>query len=116
MTPSDTEQADHPRHERPLVLVTGSNGPIGRALTESLGKYCKVVGLDAACGGASHPCIEADLTEKTGEKPGKNRGQTTVLGQKPGTKTGGQKPGTDHGFALQKPGTYKNRGQTTVLR
>jgi nucleoside-diphosphate-sugar epimerase/uncharacterized membrane protein len=50
-------------HERPLLLVTGSNGLIGSRLAEALGRHYEIVGLDLACAGANHRCIETDLTD-----------------------------------------------------
>lgn len=61
----ETQQAGQHKHrrQRSVVLVTGSNGVIGRALAQSLGEHCELVGLDLQCDGANHHCIETDLTD-----------------------------------------------------
>jgi nucleoside-diphosphate-sugar epimerase len=65
MTPRDNPRSAKTGHrrKRPLLLITGSNGDLGPALAESLGKQCDIVGLDLHCAGADHPCIETDLTD-----------------------------------------------------
>ena len=47
--------------EKPLVLITGAAGDIGRALSESLASAYTVVGLDRPGKQASIPLIAADL-------------------------------------------------------
>ncbi|MGD8274421.1 MAG: NAD-dependent epimerase/dehydratase family protein, partial [Thiohalocapsa sp.] len=65
MAASDNKQSAHagPRRTRPLLLITGSNGVIGRELAASLGTECDILGLDLTCAGANHQCIETDLTD-----------------------------------------------------
>jgi len=46
---------------RPLVLITGAAGSIGRALAEHLADDYTVVGMDRACDGCPVDCIEIDL-------------------------------------------------------
>jgi nucleoside-diphosphate-sugar epimerase len=45
---------------KPLVLITGSEGRIGRAITAALGDRYTVVGFERQCKGEN--CIEADIT------------------------------------------------------
>lgn len=47
----------------PLVLITGANGTIGRALAQGLGRYA-AIGMDRQCAGASIECIEVDISER----------------------------------------------------
>jgi nucleoside-diphosphate-sugar epimerase len=48
--------------ERPVVLITGATGNLGRSLAEALGRDYRVVGLDrGAEGDPGFPVLEADL-------------------------------------------------------
>jgi nucleoside-diphosphate-sugar epimerase/uncharacterized membrane protein len=47
---------------KPIVLITGAAGSIGRALTEELAPDYYVVGFDMKARGSAHPLIEVDLT------------------------------------------------------
>lgn len=49
--------------EKPIVLITGAAGNIGRSLAEALGRDYKVVGLDMADGDTDYPIIDVDLTD-----------------------------------------------------
>ena len=49
--------------DRPLVLITGAAGNIGRSLASALGRRYRVVGLDRGDDKADFPLIEADLTD-----------------------------------------------------
>ncbi|MCL4798740.1 MAG: NAD-dependent epimerase/dehydratase family protein [Burkholderiales bacterium] len=51
-----------PRHDRGLVLVTGSTGALGSRLAAALGESFEIVGLDLRCDGADHECHAVDLT------------------------------------------------------
>ncbi len=46
---------------KPVVLVTGSQGRIGRAIADALGERYTVVGFERDCGGAED-CITVDIT------------------------------------------------------
>jgi nucleoside-diphosphate-sugar epimerase len=48
--------------EKPVVLITGSEGRIGRAITDALGNDFTVVGFEQACPPTAANCIEVDLT------------------------------------------------------
>ncbi|MGH8589606.1 MAG: NAD-dependent epimerase/dehydratase family protein, partial [Gammaproteobacteria bacterium] len=47
---------------RPIVLITGATGNLGRSLGEALGRDYRVVGLDLKAKGADFPVFEADFT------------------------------------------------------
>ena len=47
---------------RPVVLITGANGNLGRSLGEALGRVCRIVGLDLKSEGADFPVFETDFT------------------------------------------------------
>jgi nucleoside-diphosphate-sugar epimerase len=47
---------------RPIVLITGATGNLGRSLGEALGDAYQVVGLDVKAAGADFPVFEADFT------------------------------------------------------
>jgi nucleoside-diphosphate-sugar epimerase len=53
MTDSDT---------RPIVLITGAAGNLGRSLGEALGNDYRIAGLDRSAAGADFPVFEADFT------------------------------------------------------
>jgi nucleoside-diphosphate-sugar epimerase/uncharacterized membrane protein len=46
------------------VLITGSNGAIGKRMADALSAAFEVVGLDLECEGASHHCVSVDLTSQ----------------------------------------------------
>jgi len=50
--------------DRPLVLITGATGNIGRSIADALGRRYSVVGLDMNSDGVDFPVIEADLTDE----------------------------------------------------
>ena len=47
---------------RPIVLITGATGNLGRSLGEALGRDYRVVGLDLKAQGTDFPVFEADFT------------------------------------------------------
>ena len=47
---------------RPIVLITGATGNLGRSLGEALGCSYRIVGLDLKAEGADFPVFEADFT------------------------------------------------------
>ena len=47
---------------RPIVLVTGATGNLGRSLVEALGRDYRMAGLDRNAEGADFPVFEADFT------------------------------------------------------
>ena len=47
---------------RPIVLITGANGNLGRSLGAALGRDYQIVGLDLKAQGAEFPVFEADFT------------------------------------------------------
>ncbi|MCF8709676.1 NAD-dependent epimerase/dehydratase family protein [Rhizorhapis sp. SPR117] len=49
--------------DKPIVLITGAAGNIGRSLAQALQKHYTVVGLDMARGDTDYPVIEVDLTD-----------------------------------------------------
>ncbi|MFN3817849.1 NAD-dependent epimerase/dehydratase family protein [Blastomonas sp.] len=49
--------------EKPIVLITGAAGNIGRSLAKALGRDYRVVGLDMAEGDTDFPVVEVDLTD-----------------------------------------------------
>ena len=49
--------------EKPLVLITGAAGNIGRSLAGALARRYRVVGLDRETGEADFPVYETDLTD-----------------------------------------------------
>ena len=50
------------RDGKPIVLITGAVGNIGRSLGEALGRDYRVIGLDRQAEGAGFPVFEADFT------------------------------------------------------
>lgn len=50
-------------HDKPLVLITGAAGNIGRSLAAALGDQYRIIGLDLRAGGTDFPIIEADFTK-----------------------------------------------------
>lgn len=48
---------------KPIVLITGAAGNIGRSLAAALGRDYKVVGLDMAKGDTDYPIVKVDLTD-----------------------------------------------------
>ena len=48
--------------KKPLVVITGAAGSIGRSLASEIGRDYTVVGLDLECGGTDFSCIEFDIT------------------------------------------------------
>ena len=51
--------------QKPIVLITGAAGSIGRALTEELAPDYYVVGFDVVAKKSAHPLIEVDLTSNS---------------------------------------------------
>lgn len=49
--------------EKPVVLVTGAAGNLGRSIAAGLGERYSVAGLDRDAGNAGFPVAEADLTD-----------------------------------------------------
>ena len=47
---------------RPIVLITGATGKLGRSLGQALGRDYRIVGLDLKAEGADFPVFEADFT------------------------------------------------------
>jgi nucleoside-diphosphate-sugar epimerase len=47
---------------RPIVLITGATGNLGRSLGAALGRDYRIVGLDLKTQGADFPVFEADFT------------------------------------------------------
>ena len=47
---------------RPIVLITGATGKLGRSLGQALGRDYRIVGLDLKADGADFPVFEADFT------------------------------------------------------
>ena len=47
---------------RPIVMITGATGNLGRSLGEALGRDHRIVGLDREAEGANIPVFEADFT------------------------------------------------------
>jgi len=48
--------------DRPIVLITGATGNLGRSLGAALGGSYRIVGLDMKAEGADFPVFEADFT------------------------------------------------------
>lgn len=48
---------------KPIILITGAAGNLGRSLAGALRDRYAIVGLDTAAGGDDYPIIEADLTD-----------------------------------------------------
>src|ERR671916_1508898 len=48
--------------ERPIILITGAAGNLGRTLADALGRDYRVVGLDLAGNDTGFPIFEADFT------------------------------------------------------
>ena len=59
-TDEDLPMTDADR--RPIVLITGATGNLGRSLGEALGRDYRIVGLDRNAEGADFPVFEADFT------------------------------------------------------
>ena len=53
---------DTPSDQRPIVLITGANGNLGRSLGKALGRDFRAVGLDRATEGAEFPVFKVDFT------------------------------------------------------
>ena len=53
---------DTPSDQRPIVLITGANGNLGRSLGKALGRDFRAVGLDRAMEGAEFPVFKVDFT------------------------------------------------------
>jgi len=47
---------------RPIVLITGATGNLGRSLGEALGRDYRIVGLDLKAEGADFPVFDVDFT------------------------------------------------------
>ena len=47
---------------RPIVLITGATGNLGRSLGAALGRDYRIAGLDLKAQGADFPVFEADFT------------------------------------------------------
>ena len=50
--------------DKPIVLITGAAGNIGRSLAAALQERYAVVGLDRASGETDYPVLEVDLTDE----------------------------------------------------
>jgi nucleoside-diphosphate-sugar epimerase len=50
-------------NSKPLILLTGAAGNIGRSLARALGERYRIVGLDTDAGDTDFPIVEADLTD-----------------------------------------------------
>lgn len=50
--------------DKPIVLITGAAGNIGRSLAAALQERYRVIGLDRASGDADFPVFEVDLTDE----------------------------------------------------
>ena len=50
--------------ERPIVLITGATGNLGRSLAEALGRDYQVIGLDRTPEDVGFPVLAADLTNE----------------------------------------------------
>ena len=48
--------------ERPLVLITGASGNLGRSIAAALADGYRIVGIDVKAGDTGFPVVEADLT------------------------------------------------------
>lgn len=53
-----------PMTDKPVVLITGAAGNIGRSLAGALQDRYRVVGLDVTKGDTNYPVIEVDLTDE----------------------------------------------------
>jgi nucleoside-diphosphate-sugar epimerase len=58
-TPAPPAPASDPR---PIVLITGATGNLGRTLREAFDRDYRIVGLDRSAEGADFPIFEADFT------------------------------------------------------
>src|SRR5688500_11364084 len=47
---------------RPIVLITGATGNLGRSLAMALGRDYRIVGLDLKAQGTESPVFEADFS------------------------------------------------------
>lgn len=50
--------------DRPLVLITGGHGRIGRAIAACIGQRYRVVAMERSCGEGGADCIEADIASE----------------------------------------------------
>src|SRR3546814_11278456 len=50
--------------DKPIVLITGASGNIGRSLASALQERYFVIGLDRSSGDTDYPVLEADLTDE----------------------------------------------------
>ena len=48
--------------QRPIVLITGATGNLGRSLAQTLGRDYRIAGLDLKAEGVDFPVFEADFT------------------------------------------------------
>lgn len=69
MTESDTRNGATPwnRAPKPLVVITGSSGFLGRSLVDRLAGHCDIVGLDFALPPNPVPSLEAVRVDLTSE-------------------------------------------------
>ena len=59
--PGDATRMNH-SELKPIVLITGATGNLGRSLGAALGSQYRIVGLDLKTEGADFPVFEADFT------------------------------------------------------
>lgn len=59
---SSSDPATPVSDTRPIILITGGAGNLGRSIGQALGRDYRIVGLDRAADGADFPVLEVDIT------------------------------------------------------
>ncbi|MEN3951853.1 vitamin K epoxide reductase family protein [Iodidimonas sp. SYSU 1G8] len=64
---------DNPAKDKPLVVITGAAGNIGRSLAAALAQDYRIVGFDLKDSGTDFPLIEVDITKDDSVRAGMDR-------------------------------------------